>query len=59
MSDLDRALCITFYRPFMIEVPQDMPLEARGEWRERNFSHSLVHGRESWGSTNIVTAIFY
>jgi hypothetical protein len=35
MSDLDRALCITFYRPFMIEVPQDMPLEARGEWRSQ------------------------
>jgi len=35
MSDLARALCITFYRPFMIEVPQDMPVEARGEWRSQ------------------------
>lgn len=35
LSDSGRALCITFYRPFLIEVPQDMPLEARGEWRSQ------------------------
>lgn len=30
----DRALCITFYRPFLKDgVPQDVPLDARDEWQ--------------------------
>lgn len=30
-----RALCITFYRPFLIDVPIDVPLEARDDWRSQ------------------------
>ena len=30
----DRALCITFYRPFLKDgVPQDVPLDKREDWQ--------------------------
>jgi hypothetical protein len=29
----DRALCITFYRPFLQDLPQDIPHDARESWR--------------------------
>ena len=33
-SSCGRALCITFYRPFLKDgVPQDVPLGAREDWQ--------------------------